>query len=197
MGLDNFLHDRMTEEDTYTFTLPEILQTRAKHTPDETAYIFLRDGEDDEERITYKELDQAATSIAKRLTDMNLKGERALMLFPPGMEFVKALYGCFYAGVISVPAYPPRKNRSLERIRSMVVDSGAMVVLTIEEIHQAFERSFSDLEELRKLDWILINDPASPPPRSPPPCPHAPMPPCLPISLCFNTPPAPPASPKA
>ena len=114
MGLDDFLHDRITEEDTFRYTLPEILRMRAEQTPDETAFIFLKDGEEDEERITYKELDHAAATIAQRLSVKNLRGERALMLFPPGLEFVKALYGCFYAGVIAVPAYPPRKNRSLE-----------------------------------------------------------------------------------
>jgi len=176
MGLDNFLHDRITEEDTYRYTLPEILQTRAKHTPDHTAFIFLRDGDDDEERITYKKLDQAASAIALRLIEMNLQGERALMLFPPGLEFVKALFGCFYAGVIAVPAYPPRKNRSLDRIKTLVIDSGAGIVLSITDIYQLFERSFSDLEELEQLTWLVTDNldnttPASKPPSLPAPQP--------------------------
>ncbi len=194
MGLDNFLYDRITEEDTYKYTLPEILRMRAEQTPDETAFIFLRDGDDDEERITYKELDHAATAIAHRLIEKDLRGERALMLFPPGLEFVKALYGCFYAGVIAVPAYPPRKNRSLDRIKILVVDSGASIVLTIDNIYQSFERSFSDLEELRKLEWISTDNPASLPPRFPssplplfpvsmPPSLHASMPPHFPMPL--------------
>ena len=70
----------------------------------------------DEEKITYQELDQAAGTLPDHLDEMNLKGERALMLYPPGLDFIKALFGCFYAGVIAVPAYPPQKNRSLERI---------------------------------------------------------------------------------
>ena len=159
MGLDNFLHDRITEEDTYRFTLPEILQTRAEHTPDHTAFIFLRDGEDDEERISYKILDDAARTIAHHLIEKNLQGERALMLFPPGLEFVKALYGCFYAGVIAVPAYPPRKNRSLDRIKTIVTDSGASVVLSLTDIYQSFERSFSDVLELKQLIWMITDLP--------------------------------------
>lgn len=158
MSLDNFIHDSITEQDTYHHTLPEILQSRAVHTPGETAYIFLRDGEDDEERITYRELDQAARAIAGKLAESSGRGERALMLFPPGLEFVKALYGCFYAGIIAVPAYAPRKNRSLERIKTLVVDSGATVVLCIADIFQSFERSFSDLEELKGLRWVLVED---------------------------------------
>jgi acyl-CoA synthetase (AMP-forming)/AMP-acid ligase II/acyl carrier protein len=184
MGLDNFLHNRITEEDTFKYTLPEILRMRAEQTPDETAFIFLKDGEEDEERITYKELDHAAATIAQRLSVKNLRGERALMLFPPGLEFVKALYGCFYAGVIAVPAYPPRKNRSLDRIKILVIDSGAGIVLSIDDIYQSFERSFSDLQELKNLEWLIINDPASPLPRflaSIPPGPHAPMPPRFPL----------------
>ena len=117
------------------------------------------------------------------------------MLFPPGLEFIKALYGCFYAGVIAVPAYPPRKNRSLDRIKILVVDSGASIILTIDDIYQSFERSFSDLKELSKLEWILINDPASPLPSLP--ASH------FPASLCqltlpsSNTPPAQPANLRA
>ncbi|MCU0370395.1 MAG: AMP-binding protein [Bacteroidales bacterium] len=157
MGLENFLNDRITEEDSYKHTLPEILKTRALQTPDLTAYIFLRDGENDEEKITYRELDQFATSIAERLTTSNLSGKRALMLFPPGLEFVKALFGCFYAGVIAVPAYPPRKNRSLDRIRTLVVDSGASLIMSTEDIQQSFERSFSDITELKQLTWHILN----------------------------------------
>ena len=149
MGLDNFLNDRITEEDSYRYTLPEILKFRAARTPDETAYIFLRDGEDDEERITYRELDRASSDLAQSLLDMNLEGERALMLYSPGLEFVKALYGCFYAGVIAVPAYPPRKNRSLDRIRTLVDDSGSSLILATNDIRQASERSFADVTALQ------------------------------------------------
>lgn len=155
MALDNFLHDNFTEEDTFKFTLPEILQTRATSTPDATAYIFLRDGEDDEERITYQELDRAARKIAFHLRLAGAVGDRALMLFPPGLDFVKALFGCFYAGVIAVPAYAPRKNRSLDRIKTLVVDSGSTIVLSNADIAQSTERSFSDLEELRQMKWLV------------------------------------------
>ncbi len=199
MGLENFLNDRMTEEDTYNYTLPEILHTRAEHTPDQTAYIYLKDGEDDEEKVTYRELDHVATTIAQRLIALNLRGERALMLYPPGPGIsFKALFGCFYAGVIAVPAYPPRKNRSLERIRLMVVDSGAKVVLTTDDIYKTFERSFSDVEELKGLTWLPTNvSDNTLIPSSPLPVPASPLPIALRTSPSSSTPPVPPGSPKA
>lgn len=158
MAIDNFLHDCFTEEDTFKYTLSEVLQARAAYTPDKTAYIFLKDGDDDEERITYRELDQAARRIAHHLTGSGSRGERALMLFPPGLEFVKALFGCFYAGIIAVPAYPPRKNRSLDRIKALVVDSGTSLVLSSTEIFQSTARSFSDPDELKQMKWLVVDD---------------------------------------
>ena len=104
---DHFIHDLISEEDSYNYTLPQVLQYRAEHMPDNTAFIFLKDGENDEDRISYKELDQAAWNIASRLTAANFRGERAIILYPPGLDFIKAIFGCFYAGVVAVPAYPP------------------------------------------------------------------------------------------
>lgn len=139
------------------YTLPDIIKARALATPNKTAYIYLRDGDNDEDIITYRQLDEAAREIAGRLSKLNSKGVRALMLFPPGTAFIKSLYGCFYAGVIAVPAYAPRKNRSLDRIKSLVADSGAEIVLSISEIYNTCERSFHDLEELRDLAWVLVD----------------------------------------
>lgn len=157
MGLLNFLNDTITVEDTYNYTLPEVLQTRAIHTPDKPAFIFLTDGDDQEERVTFKELDHAARSIAARLIGLNMKGERALMLYPGGINFIKALFGCLYAGIIAVPAYPPRKNRSLERLRLMVVDSGAKIVMATDEIFNASNKNFQDVEELKNMNWMITD----------------------------------------
>lgn len=154
MVTESFLNGIINEEDTFKCTIPEIIQARAILTPERIAYIYLKDGEEDKDVITYKELDKSARIIAQRLLEINAKGERALMLYHPGTDFIKALYGCFYAGVIAVPAYAPRKNRSLDRIKTLVVDSGATIVLCVTEIHNLFERSFSDFEELKSMQWV-------------------------------------------
>ena len=170
MALKDLLQGHFIEEDTFCLTLSEILQNRAAITPDQIAYIFLKDGENDEEIISYSELYEIAGSIAQDLMQKAKPGDRALMLYPPGLDFVKALFACFYAGIIAVPAYPPRKNRSLDRIMTLVKDSGASIVLSTDDIRQTAERSFSDVDELGKLNWLATNviaNPASPPPRLP------------------------------
>lgn len=158
MGLENFLHGTITEQDTYTFTLCDILAFRAKETPDKAAFIFLIDGEIEEEIITYNDLYDLALRIAGTMSVRGIhSGERALMLFPPGLAFVKTLFACFYAGVFAVPAYPPRKNRSLNRIISIVNDCNPGICLTVNEIRDAFEKNFRDVDELRNLEWITTD----------------------------------------
>src|SRR5262245_13509573 len=89
---------------------------------------FLADGESVSEAWSYAELDRRARSTAARL----VRGQRALLLFPPGLDYVAALIGCFYAGAIAVPAYPPdlaRLGRTLPRLAAIIADAQASVAL--------------------------------------------------------------------
>ncbi len=109
-------------------TLVELLKYRAKTQGDRTGYIFLTDGETEEVRLSYAALDQQARAIANQLQEF--RGERALLLYPPSLEYISALFGCFYAGVVAVPAYPPRRNSNLSRLQSIIADAQASVILT-------------------------------------------------------------------
>ncbi|MBE9105816.1 AMP-binding protein, partial [Nostoc cf. edaphicum LEGE 07299] len=84
----------------------DIVKARALIEPDKTSFIFLQDGETEVAKLTYKELDQQAKVIASQLQSIINPGERALLLYPPGLDFIAAFFGCLYAGVIAVPAYP-------------------------------------------------------------------------------------------
>jgi acyl-CoA synthetase (AMP-forming)/AMP-acid ligase II len=114
--------------DTATFV--DLLQSRAMRDPDAVAYRFLGDGEAESARITYSQQDQLARSIAAVLEEKNAFGERALLLYPPTLDFINAFLGCLYAGVIAVPAYPPRSNRSLPRLFAMAADAKPRLILT-------------------------------------------------------------------
>ena len=95
--------------------LVELLRHRARCQAEDVAFTYLVDGEDEEVRLTYRELDGQARAIGAWLESPDLAGERALLLYPAGLEFIAAFFGCLYAGVVAVPVYPPRRNRSLER----------------------------------------------------------------------------------
>src|SRR5689334_9432868 len=114
--------------DTTVSSLVQLLQERAEFAPEGLAYRFLGDGEAGEARITYGELDLRARAIAAYLQEAGARGERALLLFPAGLTFIEAFFGCLYAGVIAVPAPLPRRNA--QRLQAMVADSGAKIALT-------------------------------------------------------------------
>ena len=140
-------------------TLVDMLVYRSKETPEKTASTFLIEGEDDRQSYTYAAWDARARAIAVRLRQSHAKGDRALLLYPSGLDYIAAFMGCLYAGVIAVPAYPPRKNRSLDRIDAIVSDSGATVVLTHRSIANQIQSGFADQPELQALSWIATDEP--------------------------------------
>ncbi len=89
-------------------TLVDLLRWRAEQQPDAFIYRFLQDGESEESTITLGELDRQARAIGAWLESQNARGERALLLYPAGLDYIAAFFGCLYAGVTAIPAYPPR-----------------------------------------------------------------------------------------
>ena len=99
--------NRNTFEPPPATTLVDLLRIRASETGGREAFSFLREDGKDDVSITYGELHQRAMAIAGELQTLAAQGERALLLFPPGLDFVAAFFGCLYAGIVAVPAAPP------------------------------------------------------------------------------------------
>jgi acyl-CoA synthetase (AMP-forming)/AMP-acid ligase II/acyl carrier protein len=136
-------------------TLIDILRDRALRQPEQVAYTFLVDGETQAVSLTYGALARRVGAIAGRLRDCCREGDRVLLLYPPGLDYVAAFLGCLGAGVVAVPAYPPRPNRSVNRLLSLVVDAGATVVLTTPEILTRLDQlpELQGLKGLAEEDW--------------------------------------------
>ncbi len=135
-------------------TLVALLEHRAKYQPEAATYRFLVDGESEEVALTNQELDCLARRIAHHLQSQGLQGERALLLFPAGLEFIAAFFGCLYAGVVAVPAYPPRMNRSLDRIQTIAQDAQAKVALTTSDVWQRMQNMLPQTPFLQHLTWV-------------------------------------------
>lgn len=128
-----------------TSTLMDCLRLHAEQQPQKIAYRFLKDGEVEERSITYRELDLAARSVAALLAKHSVTGDRVLLLYSPGLDFIIALCACFYSGRIAVPAYPPRPNRGMERLIGIVQDAAPAVALTSSEVKtKALHRFVND-----------------------------------------------------
>jgi acyl-CoA synthetase (AMP-forming)/AMP-acid ligase II len=139
-------------------TLVDILQFRAQSQPDSTAYTFLQDGETQSISLTYRELDRKAQAIASQLQSMHLTASRALLLYPPGLEFIAAFFGCLYAAVVAVPAYPPRPNQNMSRLEAIVSDAEATVAMTTTALLANIKSRFAENAQFANLHWIGTDD---------------------------------------
>lgn len=140
-------------------TLTDLLDMRATEQPEAEALTFLEDGETQDDSLTYRELNRRARSIASRLQAMGIEpGERALLLYPPGLEYVAGFLGCLHAGVVAVPAYPPRPGRPEPRLRAIATDSGASLALTTAHVSSDLGRRLEHAPELESLRWLATDD---------------------------------------
>ncbi|MDZ8188304.1 MAG: fatty acyl-AMP ligase [Nostoc sp. ChiSLP02] len=139
-------------------TLVELLSYRASTQSKQQAYTFLQSSEAEAESLTYEALHLQAQAIAANLQSLNACGQRALLLYQPGLDFIAAFFGCLYAGVVAVPAYPPRRNQSLSRLQAIAQDAEAKVVLTSTKLLSSLQSSsIQEGLELAGLHWLATD----------------------------------------
>ncbi|MDT5270421.1 MAG: hypothetical protein QOH49_2607, partial [Acidobacteriota bacterium] len=154
----NSFYGESVEDASGVSTLVGLLRLRAESEPTRTAYTFLSDGEVEEAGLTYAELDRRARSIAAALLAMRAGGERVLLVYPAGLDYVAAFFGCLYAGAVAVPAYPPRQNASFQRLQSIVEDARPVVALTTGSILSKAKSRLAQWPVLESLRWVQTDD---------------------------------------
>jgi acyl-CoA synthetase (AMP-forming)/AMP-acid ligase II len=147
-------------------TLIEALRWRALQQPEHRTYTYLLDGETEADHLTYAALDCQARAIGALLQSCGASGERALLLYPTGLEFIAAFFGCLYAGVIAVPLPPPntaQPQRTLPRLLAITKDAGPSLALTTSLILSKVERLFAQAPELQAMHWLATDNVTSSP----------------------------------
>jgi len=146
---------------SHAASLVEIACLRAATQPDARAYFFLKDGLTVDGWLTYGELDRAARAIAGFLRNRFEGGARVLLLYPPGLDFVRAFWGCLYAGVLAVPVPPLdplRIKTSLPRIRSIAEDAHAACILAPPHAVNKIDPRNQWVPERDPLPWISLDE---------------------------------------
>ena len=138
-------------------TLIDLLLQRALSAPSGAGYTFLADGERPESELTFPELDRRARAVAASMQRLGLQGERALLLYQPGLDFIAGFFGCLYAGVIAVPVYPPKKNQSYRRVEAILHDARARIILTGSATAREVERALRELAPAEQLLFLATD----------------------------------------
>jgi acyl-CoA synthetase (AMP-forming)/AMP-acid ligase II len=136
--------------------LVEVLRHRARHQPERRAYAFLQNGDAEQGALSYRELDEAARAIAADLQGLGAFGERAFLLYPSGLEFIKAFFGCLYAGVVAIPL--PVMKRSLPRLRAVARDARASLLLTDSRTRPLLDDGGARMSEFEAMRWVVSDE---------------------------------------
>ena len=139
-------------------TLVDLLSQREADQGQQLAYRFLRDEDGQESLITYGELARQAKAIGAWLQSLDLAGERVLLLYPSGIDYIAAFFGCQMAGAVAVPAYPPRANKPMPRIQAILADAGAKAALTTAAVKANVQRQFDTAPSLKSLQWLASEE---------------------------------------
>jgi len=138
-------------------SMVDLVRQRAAEQPHDRAYVFLSEKGSEETELTFVELNRRAGTVAAHLARRLRKGDRALLMFPPGLDFIVAFLGCLMAGIIAVPLMPPRRTSTRDSSESIVADCAARIVLTTSGL---LENRADILARLRQagLEWIPVDN---------------------------------------
>jgi len=140
-------------------TLVGLLEGRASRLSDQHVYTFLNSGElGDATALGYGDLASRARAVGAFLQRSGLAGERVLLLYPPGLDFIVAFFGCLYAGAVSIPAYPPRSKRSLPRLLAISRDARPAAALAPARSLPRLDAMAARVPELRQLRQISTEE---------------------------------------
>lgn len=145
---------------TATTNIVAIARDNAQQHANKTAYTYLGNGEDVEIAHSYSELDSCARRLAANLQQQGLQaGDRVVLLFCPGMDFVEALFACFYAGIIAVPVNPPSSNgQSWANFLSILSNAQASLILADNKKVKFLDRQYTVNQQTPEVKIVDIAD---------------------------------------
>ena len=149
--------DRRPYQPGLAADLGALLRLRAAEAPDQPAFAWLGDGDAVTEAWTYGELERRARAIAARLAAEAPVGARAMLLYPPGLDFVAAFWACQLAGIVPVPVYPPRDAAGLPALLAIARDARAGLALTTADALGKTRLTRWFQPALRAMTWLATD----------------------------------------
>lgn len=136
-------------------TLIDLMQQQAARRGDTPAFIFCPEGDIEEDRVTYRDLDRRARSIAANLQRHGAAGKRVLVLCRPGVDSIAGLFGCFYAGAVAIPV---DEHWPIRRIETVVPEADAGFALATAKTQAKMKAAVDGLSSGPKLTWLAMDE---------------------------------------
>jgi acyl-CoA synthetase (AMP-forming)/AMP-acid ligase II len=137
-------------------SLVDVLRCRAAEQPNDPAYIFLPDRGAERLSLSFAELYARARAVAVSLADRGQKGDRAVLLFSPGLDFIVAFFACLLAGVIAVPLMVPRRASSRDASAAILADCAPRFAMTRRDLVTEARPELLERFGIGQLDWVFV-----------------------------------------
>lgn len=137
-----------------------VTRHRCFETPEVAPFSFLS-GAEQNQIMTYRQLDRSARSLGAWLQKRGFEGDRVLVMYPSGPAFIKAIFGCFYAGAVPVPVYPPHLalvSRTFPRLLAIIKDATPRIAFAPPEFTTALARLGGGSEQIQSSIWTQLPD---------------------------------------
>src|SRR5205823_3569121 len=135
----------------------ELLRRRAAEQPDDPAYIFLPDRGGEPVSLSFAELYARARELGCSLAARGEKGDRAALLFAPGLNFIVAFFGCLMAGVIAVPMMIPRRDSARDASAAILADCSPCFAMTRRDLVTDARPELMERFGIGRLDWVFVD----------------------------------------
>ena len=122
------------------------------------AFIFPKNGSNEEVILPYSELFSRSIALACQLQSLDAHGKQVLLLFPTGPDYIIAFWACLLAGAVAVPAYPPRPRKPAPRVERIAKDSMAQFVLSTSVIKRDMQSFIDEMPSLGNSVWITTDE---------------------------------------
>jgi acyl-CoA synthetase (AMP-forming)/AMP-acid ligase II len=138
-------------------TLVALARQRAETDADRPVYTLLSEGKI-AEQLHFGTLCLQASAVAARISEHTAVGDRVLLLCPPGLDYIRAFFGCLFARRVAVPAYPPRNNRHMLRLLAIIQDCQATCVLTTRALRDKLRASLEASGGQVRAEIIAVDE---------------------------------------
>ena len=135
----------------------DVLRHRAAEQPNDWAYIFLPDRGDERLTLTFAQLHARACAVAQTLVERGQRGDRAVLLFPPGLDFIVAFFGCLLTGTIAVPIMVPRRDSSRDASAAILADCTPRFAMTRRDFVTNARPDVAERFRDDALDWLFVD----------------------------------------